>query len=229
MHHITKPKDIDAPRNFRRWLASHPYAKYSNLHNSQIKAELKNSLIQRQAYLCCYCETRIFDETSHIEHIEPQFGGESTKTLAYSNMAASCIKDPQKKDGKPQFLKESIVHCGHARGTNEVVSPYEPLCENLFEYSFSGEIRPNSKLKNKDEKMLAINSIGYLRLNVPSLMVSRKIAMVEAIKLYQAGVPEEKILGLLNNKLIPFWSAAKFAISKLKERIALKNKTIATQ
>ena len=133
-------------------------------------------------------------------------------------MAASCIKDPQKKDGKPQFVKESIVHCGHARGTNEVVSPYESICDRLFEYSFSGEIKPNSKLKNKDEKMLAINSIGYLRLNVPSLMVSRKIAMVEAIKLFQAGVPEEKIFGKLDNKLIPFWSAAKFAVEKLKQR-----------
>ncbi|MBE6414828.1 MAG: TIGR02646 family protein [Verrucomicrobiaceae bacterium] len=218
MHHIPKPIDSDAPRNFKRWLESHQNARYSNLHNSQIKSELKNSLVIRQSYLCCYCETRIFEDTSHIEHIEPQFGGESTKTLLYSNMAASCIKDPQKKDGKPQFVKESIVHCGHARGTNEVVSPYESICDRLFEYSFSGEIKPNSKLKNKDEKMLAINSIGYLRLNVPSLMVSRKIAMVEAIKLFQAGVPEEKIFGKLDNKLIPFWSAAKFAVEKLKQR-----------
>ncbi len=229
MRHIKKPNDSDAPENFKRWIESRPNAKYSNLHNSHIKTELKKSLIERQAYLCCYCETRIFDETSHIEHIEPQFGGESTKTLAYSNMAASCIKDPQKKDGKPQFIKESIIHCGHARGTNEVVSPYDKQCEHLFEYSFSGEIRPNSKLKNKDEKMLAINSIGYLRLNVPSLMVSRKIAMVEAMKLYQAGVDENKILGKLDKKLIPFWSVAKFAIEKLKERNALKKQSIATQ
>ncbi len=218
MRCIPKPNNSDAPRNFKRWLANHPNARYSNLHNSQIKAELKNSLVVRQSYLCCYCETRIFEDTSHIEHIEPQFGGESTKTLEYSNMAASCIKDPQKKEGKPQFIKESIVHCGHARGTNEVVSPYESICDRLFEYSFSGEIKPNSKLKNKYEKMLAINSIGYLRLNVPSLMVSRKIAMVEAMKLYQAGIPEDKIFGKLDNKLIPFWSAAKFAVEKLKER-----------
>lgn len=218
MRYIPKPNDSDAPNNFKRWLASHPNARYSGLHNSQIKSELKNSLVVRQAYLCCYCQTRIFEDTSHIEHIEPQFGGESTKTLQYSNMAASCIKDPQKKDGKPQFVKESIVHCGHARGSHEIVSPYDPACDYLFEFSFSGEIKPNSKLKNKDEKMLAINSIGYLRLNVPSLMVARKIAMVEAMKLYQAGVPENKILGKLDDKLIPFWSAAKFAINKLKER-----------
>ena len=221
MRYIPKPKESDAPISFRRWRANHPRVKYSNFHNSAIKSELKDSLIQRQAYLCCYCETRIFNETSHIEHIEPQFGGESNKTLHYSNMAASCIKDPQKKEGKPQFLKESIVHCGHARGTNEVVSPYDAKCEYLFEYSFSGEIHPNSKLKNKDEKMLAVNSIGYLRLNVPSLIVGRKIAIVQAMKLYQSGLSQEKILGKLNNKLLPFWSAAKFAIERLKN----KNKT----
>ena len=222
MHHIQKPKDSDAPRNFRQWLAYHPNARYSNLHNPLVKSELKESLIRRQGFICCYCETRIFDEISRIEHIEPQFGGESEKTLMYSNMAASCIKDPKKKDGKPQFVKESIIHCGHARGTNEVVSPYESKCDYLFEYSFSGEIRPNSKLTDKNDKMLAINSIGFLRLNVPSLMVARKIAMVEAMKLYQSGVSEEKILGKLDSKLIPFWSAAKFAIEKLKERIAQK-------
>ena len=221
MRYIPKPKENEAPVSFRRWRANHPRAKYSNFHNSAIKSELKDTYIERQAYLCCYCQTRIFNETSHIEHIEPQFGGESTKTLHYSNMAASCIKDPQKKEGKPQFVKESIVHCGHARGTNEVVSPYDPLCERLFEYSFSGEIRPNSKLKNKDEKMLAINSIGYLRLNVPSLIVGRKIAIVQAMKLYQSGISQEKILGKLNSKLLPFWSAAKFAIERLKN----KNKT----
>ncbi len=180
--------------------------------------ELKDALVRRQGYICCYCETRIFEETSHIEHIEPQFGGESKKTLDFSNMVASCIKDPKKKDGLPQFAKESVVHCGHARGTHEIVSPYDPKCESLFEYSFSGEIRPNSKLKKKSDKMLAVDSIGFLRLNVPSLVVSRKLAIVEAMKLYQAGVPEEKIFGLLDDKLVPFWSAAKFAIEKLKER-----------
>ena len=88
----------------------------------------------------------------------------------------------------------------------------------------------SSAIPSSDKQEIGITSkFGYLRLNVPSLMVSRKIAMVEAIKLYQAGIPEEKILGLLNKKLIPFWSAAKFAISKLKERIALRNQTTAMQ
>ncbi len=216
MRNIPKPKDSDAPQIFRQWLGSHPWARYSNLHNSRVKAELKDSLIRRQGYICCYCETRILDETSHIEHIEPQFGGESEKTLDYSNMAASCIKDPKKKDAMPRYAKESAVHCGHARGTHEIVSPYDPKCEELFEYSFSGEIRPSSKLKKKSDKMLAIDSIGFLRLNVPSLLVGRKMAMVEAIKLYQGGVSEDKIFGLLHKKLLPFWSAARFAIEKLK-------------
>ena len=215
MRHLPKPDNADAPKKFRRWLARHPGAHYGNLHNSEIKAELKESLLKRQAYICCYCQTRVLGGISHIEHIEPQRGGESDKTLEYSNMAASCIKDPRTKDGQPQFVRESIVHCGHARGSNEVASPYDPKCEGLFEYSFSGEIRPNRNLKNPDDKMLAINSIGYLRLNVPSLMVGRKIAMVAAIKLYLAGVGEERILGELNGRLIPFWSAAKFAIDRV--------------
>ena len=66
--------------------------------------------------------------------------------------------------------------------------------------------------------MLAVNSIGYLRLNVPSLIVGRKIAIVQAMKLYQSGLSQEKILGKLNNKLLPFWSAAKFAIERLKNK-----------
>lgn len=220
MRCIPKPENSEAPRRFKRWLARHPNARYANLHNSEIKRELKDSLIRRQSHICCYCQTRILEEISHIEHIEPQRGGESDKTLEYSNMAASCIKDPQKKDGQPLFVKESIVHCGHARGANEVVSPYDPKCEELFEYSFSGEIRPNKNLADKDDIMLAINSIGYLRLNVPSLVVGRKIAMVAAMKLYERGLDERQILGELDGRLLPFWSAAKFAIGRLKAKNA---------
>lgn len=220
MRYIKRPKNSDAPQSFKKWLKKRPFAKYSNFGNTRIKNELKNSLVARQSYLCCYCESRIFAQTSHIEHIEPQFGGASEKTLEYSNMAASCIKEPKKQNGKPAFTAESALHCGHARGTHTVASPYDPLCERLFEYSFSGEIRPNSTLTNPDEKELAINSIGYLKLNVPSLVVARKIAITESIKLYLKGTKPEKILGKLNNKLIPFWSAAKFAISELVKRRA---------
>ncbi len=215
MRHIPRPKNSDAPAIFRDWLAKHPAAHYSRLGNSRIKSELKHSLVARQAYLCGYCECRIFDETSHIEHVEPQFGGVSDKTLTYSNMLASCIKDPKSGRGLPAFSAESAIHCGHARGTHEVVCPYDSDCEKYFEYSFSGEVRPNPKLADPRKRMLAVDSIGYLRLNVPSLVVGRKIAMTEAIRLFQAGVPREKILGKSDSKLLPFWSAAKFALDRL--------------
>lgn len=222
MRHIEKPREQDAPQVFKVWKSRHPNAKYSNFKNARIKRILKNSLITHQKYLCCYCETRIGEETSHIEHIEPQMGGLSKHTMDYSNMAASCIRDP--KHNEPDFVPKSFdelvgstLHCGHARGTHTVVSPYDERCERLFEYSFSGRVNVSRKLTDADEIKLARESIEYLRLNVPSLVLLRKIAMTEALKMKQAGASESEILRETSGKLPPFYSAALHALVWARE------------
>ena len=117
MRHIRLPKESEAPQSFQRWKKRHPQANYGRFKDADVKRELKNSYIQRQGGLCCYCESRIGMETSHIEHIDPQMGGLSTHSMEYANMAASCIKDPKKEsllfsEGTPlNVIGDSLLHC----------------------------------------------------------------------------------------------------------------------
>ena len=75
MRHIEKPRESEAPEAFKAWKLRHPNSKYYRFKDARIKRIVKNSLIVRQKYLCCYCESRIDENNSHIEHIEPQMGG----------------------------------------------------------------------------------------------------------------------------------------------------------
>lgn len=218
MRHIKKPEERDAPHSFQRWKSRHPNAKYSRLKDGDIKRAIKVSLATRQKFLCCYCECRISRDTSHIEHIEPQMGGQSSKTTDYSNMAASCIREPKRGDYIEDAitgaaLPQSTVHCGHARGSHTVVSPYDSRCEYLFEYSFSGKVFVNSKICDPMEIRLAQQSILYLNLNASSLVAMRKIAMFETVKMLKSGMDAESILREMSGRLPPFYSAAKSAIA----------------
>ena len=75
MRRIPIPTENEAPDSFKRWKRRHPGAGYDRFRDSAAKAALKESLVRRQKFLCCYCESRIKKNTSHIEHIEPQMGG----------------------------------------------------------------------------------------------------------------------------------------------------------
>ena len=221
MRHIEIPREEDAPDAFKYWKRRHPGAKYYRFKDARVKRVLKDSLIARQKFLCCYCESRIDGENSHIEHIEPQMGGLSERSMDYSNMAASCIRDPKKNepDFIPRTFEElvgSTLHCGHARGCNRVVSPYDERCERFFEYSFSGRVSVSRALSDPDEIALAEDSIEYLRLNVPSLVLLRRIAMFEAVKMLGDGILADAVLGESGGKLPPFYSAAKTAVEKAR-------------
>ncbi|MDY5582459.1 MAG: retron system putative HNH endonuclease [Candidatus Merdousia sp.] len=219
MRYIPKPAESEAPEAFKRWKKRHPNAKYSSFHNVRAKSALKESLIRRQKFLCCYCESRITEETSHIEHIEPQMGGLSAHTMDYGNMAASCIKDPKKFEEKSEaaqagvgVLRDAYLHCGHARGTHPVASPYDPVVDELFRYSFGGEIKVSPELSDESKIELARETIDNLRLNVPTLANLRRLAMYETVRLLEAGIPPSVILREINGRLPPFITSAQKAV-----------------
>lgn len=212
MRHIKKPEKSESPAALERWKRRHPNANYQRLRENRIKSAVKDALVRRQEYVCCYCECRITDDVSHIEHISPQHGGVAPDTLDFSNMAASCIKEPTKpaefaaiKTAKELF--DSVLHCGHARGAHPVVSPYDPKCESLFFHSLSGQILPAEGLEPSDMR-LAKESIEYLRLNAPTLVILRQMAIFETVKLLKAGVEPRKIFLAYGGRLIPFISSA---------------------
>jgi uncharacterized protein (TIGR02646 family) len=69
------------------------------------KGIIRQSLLEEQGYICCYCNKDISDEDFHIEHFRPQDPFDYLE-LEYINMHASCMKNK---------VKGSPSHCGDAK------------------------------------------------------------------------------------------------------------------
>ena len=165
MKHIAK--DQNTP-DFDEWKASANndwQPTYEDLSGT-IKEEVKNSLIKEQGYICCYCERRLTDDGSHIEHFNPQ-SNNAVNPLDYANMLCSCQN--QLEQGEPR-------HCGHLKGdwfgNQLLVSPLDPDCEGHFTYTADGKIQPAEK--SDDATRMTIEILG---LNINKLNALRKKAI----------------------------------------------------
>lgn len=138
MKHIVKQVE---PLLFTQWKAACPGATYdgdlcsNNNAAKRAKKALKNSLLAEQKYICCYCECRVSDANSHIEHFRPKDPAQFPHLqLEYSNLLASCTKNPI---GPPD------EHCGHKKSnffSADLVSPLEVDCSSHFTYKMDGTI-----------------------------------------------------------------------------------------
>ena len=159
---------------------------YRNL-DKDIKKVLKESLMAEQGYLCCYCESRLTPEDSHIEHFRPQ-SDESVDPLDYSNMLCSCVSSLHK--GEPR-------HCGHLKGNwfddELLVSPLDPSCESRFSFTYDGHIMPAS-----EDDMGAKETIKRLGLDIGKLVESRAKA-IEAF--LDDALTEEDLEGFVSGYL----------------------------
>lgn len=131
MKHIIKTGE---PASFTQWKRSNPALRYDDLVGPP-KQDLKNSLIAEQKHLCCYCERRITNADSHIEHFKPK-GNPLYQYLEldYNNLHASCIK-ALSSGVEPQ--------CGHKKGdtfSGTLISPLEANCADFFWYTMDGHI-----------------------------------------------------------------------------------------
>lgn len=134
--------------------------------SSALKSRMKEGLLKEQGFICCYCEIRINDNNSHIEHFRPR--SLFPEDLAdYNNLLCSCQKNPPK--GEPK-------HCGNKKGNwyekDLIISPLEKNCEERFRYTFDGRINPADE--NDDAARETIERLG---LNVKKLTDSRKMIL----------------------------------------------------
>lgn len=165
MKHIVK--DQNTP-DFDKWKASANddwQPTYEDLSGTT-KKEVKYSLMKEQGYICCYCERRLTDDGSHIEHFNPR-SNNVLNPLDYTNMLCSCQN--QLEQGEPR-------HCGHLKGdwfdNQLLVSPLDPDCEGHFTYTADGKIQPAEK--SDDSARMTIEKLG---LNVNKLNALRKKAI----------------------------------------------------
>ena len=158
----------DEPGAFTSWKSRrnpnwHP--NYNNLSGEPKKA-LKTALQAEQGYICCYCEQRLTDKDSHIEHLRPQ-SDPSVDPLDYGNLLCSCQNQVRK--GEPR-------HCGNLKedwfDQNLLVSPLDPDCEIRFAFTGDGSIKPMAV-----DDVAASETIKRLGLNIPKLNALRENAI----------------------------------------------------
>jgi len=175
MKYIQKGKE---PQNFSDWKATQKSLgvnyDYKSLSNPEKKA-VHNSLLSEQGYICCYCCRSVEQIDSHIEHLAPQSKTDLELSVDYTNMLASCGRDPD----WPEY-------CGNKKKNLAIgVSPLQANCEEFFNYSSTGEILPiaNNLAYQKD----AQRTIEVLGLNHSDLTEGRKQAF-EALE----GITQEE-------------------------------------
>ena len=155
MKHIVKG---DEPRELAEWkaLESEDWQPTYRDMPGEIKAALKQALMTEQGHICCYCECRLAENDSHIEHFKPQ-RDPTVDALDFSNMLCSCQNRLKKKE--PKF-------CGNLKGgwfdAKLLISPLDPGCEKRFAFTGDGCIHA------KDESIQAAGkTIEKLGLNRP--------------------------------------------------------------
>lgn len=162
MKHIVKD---DEPAELQAWKAQANEdwrPTYDDLRGDE-KTAVKNSLMVEQGYICCYCERRLLDSDSHIEHLQPQ-SDPVVDPLDYGNMLCSC--QVQVKKGEPR-------HCGNLKGENLLaITPLVDNCEEQFAFTHDGQIQPFPENNGAAEETITV-----LGLNIPKLNDLRKSAI----------------------------------------------------
>ena len=161
------------PEAFEEWKSKEAVA--GLLHwdamPSTARSALKRSLLEEQGYICCYCEQRVFENDSHIEHFRPRSKSEYADIeFDYSNLHASCQQQLQK--GEP-------IHCGHLKDgwfeEGKLVCPLGADCEQRFMFTGNGEIFPRH-----EDDAAALTTIKRLGLDIPKIRDLRSAA-IEAL------------------------------------------------
>lgn len=165
MKHIIKQAE---PQLFTDWklLANDDWQPVYNDLSGDTKKAIKEVLMTEQGYICCYCERRLKDADSHIEHFRPQ-SDPASDALDFSNLLCSCQNNLNK--GEPR-------HCGNKKedwfDPQLLISPFDPDCDNKFAFAGDGVIRATV-----EDDQAATETISRLGLDIPKLNALRAQAI----------------------------------------------------
>lgn len=164
------------PTELRRWFEQQPVEDGYRLNcgyrqmPSDVKAIVKQRLLEEQGRLCCYTGRRVDEHSSHIEHFKPQSRCTNHEDVDYNNLLAAFPGDNEKR---------KCAYGAHARDNCDeslLISPLHPSCENSFRFDEYGKIRAAN---NNDQR--AQETIKRLRLCDQSLTELRRQAIETAL------------------------------------------------
>lgn len=134
-----------SPSELTQWFKAQPSSaegklncRYSDLPGD-IRAVVKQRLLEDQGYLCCYTGIRINEKRSHIEHLKPQSRYFAQhEDIDYSNLLAA-------------YPGPSACQCeygAHAKtdwyDEQQFITPLGPQCESAFQFDLNGKITAHS-------------------------------------------------------------------------------------
>lgn len=137
---------------------------YDGPNFTDVKNDIKESLLQEQGYICAYCMCRISKSTMKVEHWECQ-SKYPEKQLEYKNLLGCC-------KGGEGFSPMQQTCDTHKGNLDIIYSPTDAVfsSDNFIRYTPRGKIASNNERFNLD-----INDI--LHLNDPRLISNRKIML----------------------------------------------------
>ncbi len=122
----------------------------------ELRNKIRDDLLFKQRNQCAYCERKIDNINSHIEHIEPRDKNHKLE-CEYSNLVLSC---------------NTCDSCGKYKGSkvwkNSFIHPVLNNPEEFFRFSSNGEILSVDRSQNTQD------TIDFLNLNSRKLVSVRK-------------------------------------------------------
>ena len=216
----------DDTRELREKIKTAP--KKSDVWNNDYtkKRALKEHILaHEQNWLCCYCESKVTLDDSHVEHIKPKSLDYDNLTFKYLNLAVSC-------DGKCHTDGNTPATCGHKKddGFDEIKFLNPTTAHNIreyFVYTDHGHIGASSLDKEKSKYTLELlklhtfdnnfdNNLPEARLT--ALDEFRKSVKKDVEKTHKEMKDVAKIL--LNKENLAFISFLRFKYKKLLQGVA---------
>ncbi len=177
------------PRSLVEHRAKQRANENADYDNYPDKDKLRESLLNEQGYLCCYCMSRITLDWMKTEHWKPQTKYESLQ-LEYRNLMGAC------KGGEGSRPQKQ--HCDTRKGESEIIiNPVEgdKNCENLIRYRPDGEIYSTDTSINRD-----LNET--LNLNLEFLKKNRKVALDVVLDQLRKKFPDKTWTTNIRQKII---------------------------
>jgi len=164
---------------------------------TETRIALKQSLLEEQGYICCYCEQRVSECDSHMEHFRPRSKLEYEHLqLDYSNLHASCQQRLRK--GEPR-------HCGQLKAgwfeEGQLVGPLDANCEQRFLFTGNGEISPRD-----DGDAASLTTIERLGLDIPKIRALRSAA-IDALCAESPEDVARLLASTVAGRVLPFFTA----------------------
>jgi len=168
MKHIVKQDEPHELRELKEQAREDWQPTYDDLAGA-CKRAVHASLLAEQGIICCYCNMRISQDDSHIEHFRPR-GRFPEAELEYENLLASCQLETKRREP---------LRCGKKKGAwfdeNLMISPLQEDCKSRFRFTADGLIHPSD-----DNDEAANETILRLGLDNYELRIARKIR-IEAV------------------------------------------------